>query len=195
MDSTSQGWEVQPRPLSGPIPRSSSGRDRGAAAQRGYDRNKNEGDGRSDVVEENGGEATDVFARASSGSGASDDSGGFISAAAGAGVKGEGAGGGKVAGGGGGGGGGGRRSSGGGGGDFIGDRLVKKTLQLNQLAVYWNPAEDGNPCSMHLSDIPVEQAEVVIGRYEAGEGGGVIVTRGLKLVGTNLGAAVLTTAG
>lgn len=42
--------------------------------------------------------------------------------------------------------------------------LVKKELNLNQLAVYWNPAEDGNPCSMHLSDIPVEQAEVVLSR-------------------------------
>lgn len=45
------------------------------------------------------------------------------------------------------------------------DRLVKKELRVNQLAVYWNPAEDGNPCSMHLCDIPVEQAEVVISRF------------------------------
>ena len=49
-------------------------------------------------------------------------------------------------------------------GDSCGNPLVKKNLQLTQLAVYWNPAEDGNPCSMHLSDIPVEQAEVVISR-------------------------------
>ncbi len=55
--------------------------------------------------------------------------------------------------------------AGGGGGS---DRLVKKGLRLNQLAVYWNPAEDGNPCSMHLSDIPVEQAEVVISRQGVG---------------------------
>lgn len=46
------------------------------------------------------------------------------------------------------------------------DSLVKKELNLNQLAVYWNPTEDGNPCSMHLSDIPVEQAEVVLSRRE-----------------------------
>lgn len=45
-----------------------------------------------------------------------------------------------------------------------GDRLVKKVLQLDHLALYWNPAESGNPCSMHLSDIPVEQAEEVISR-------------------------------
>lgn len=57
-----------------------------------------------------------------------------------------------------------------GGGDH---RLVKKGLRLNQMAVYWNPAEDGNPCSMHLSDIPVEQAEVVIDRQgQAGAWGG-----------------------
>lgn len=48
--------------------------------------------------------------------------------------------------------------------DRLGDRLVKKEIQLNHLACYWNPAEDGNPCSMYLSDIPVEQAEVVISR-------------------------------
>ena len=46
------------------------------------------------------------------------------------------------------------------------DKLVKKELSLNQLALYWNPAEDGNPCSMYLSDIPVEQAEVVMSRRE-----------------------------
>lgn len=45
-----------------------------------------------------------------------------------------------------------------------GDRLVKKVVRLNQFGVYWNPAEDGNPCSIHLSDIPVDQAEVVISR-------------------------------
>lgn len=58
----------------------------------------------------------------------------------------------------------GRTEGGAAGDDDIPKRLVKKELQLNHLAVYWNPAEDGNPCSMHLSDIPVEQAEVVISR-------------------------------
>lgn len=58
--------------------------------------------------------------------------------------------------------------SGGSRGVVVGDRLVKKTLQLNQLAVYWNPADSGNPCSMDLSDIPVDQAEVVISRCGGG---------------------------
>lgn len=54
-------------------------------------------------------------------------------------------------------------------------RLVQKVVHLNQLAVYWNPADVGNPCSMHLSDIPVEQAEVVMSRcahVQRGWGGG-----------------------
>lgn len=156
MESTNQGWEAQPRPLSGPIPRSSGvfrGRERGVTARRGDDnRNETEYDG--DAVEDDDG-------------GVLDDGSEFMSDASGAvGAKGESSGGAEAEVAGGGGGGGGRRSSGGG---FKGDRLVKKTLRLNQLAVYWNPAEDGNPCSMHLSDIPVEQAEVVISRYEARE--------------------------
>ncbi|CAM9592483.1 unnamed protein product [Choristocarpus tenellus] len=44
------------------------------------------------------------------------------------------------------------------------EHLVKKVVQLNHLAVYWNPAEAGNPCSIHVSDLPVEEAEVVICR-------------------------------
>lgn len=64
-------------------------------------------------------------------------------------------------------------------GDVGRDRLVQKEIQLNQLAVYWNPTEDGNPCSMHLSEIPVEQAEAVISR------------RGALLFGVGRGCSVV----
>lgn len=50
--------------------------------------------------------------------------------------------------------------------------LVKKVVHLNQLAVYWNPADVGNPCSMHLSDMPVEQAEVIMSRCAGVQGAG-----------------------
>lgn len=109
IDSTDQGWEVQPSPRSGPL---SSSREAAADSTGGED----------------GGVAS---AGPPSGEAAS-------GAQKGAAVA----------------------------GDSCGDHLVKKNLQLTQLAVYWNPAEDGNPCSMHLSDIPVEQAEVVISRRE-----------------------------
>ena len=139
VESTDQGWQVQPRPLSGPISHGRGGSgggpggggDSSAGRQRG--REKNDG-------ETEGGAGTAAFGAASSGDG---DGGG------GGGDGPDGAPGARV----------------GGAGGGVGDRLVKKGLRLNQLAVYWNPAEDGNPCSMHLSDIPVEQAEVVISRY------------------------------
>lgn len=49
-------------------------------------------------------------------------------------------------------------------GEFSTGASVKKVVQLNGLAAYWNPADYGNPCSMHLSDIPVEQAQVILTR-------------------------------
>lgn len=110
VDSTDQGWEVQPSPRSGPL---SSPREAAADPTGGED-----------------GEA--ASAAPPSVDAASGAQKGAAAAAA--------------------------------AGDSCGDPLVKKNLQLTQLAVYWNPAEDGNPCSMHLSDIPVEQAEVVISR-------------------------------
>lgn len=127
LESTDQGWEVQPRPLSGPISHGRGGSG-GGPGGRGY----------TSVGRQRGREGKD--------SGEKDEAGGQAGGAAF-----------------------GRVSSGDGGGGpgpRVGDRLVKKRLRLNQLAVYWNPAEDGNPCSMHLSDIPVEQAEVVIGRQD-----------------------------
>ncbi|CAM9510658.1 unnamed protein product [Pylaiella littoralis] len=165
VESTDEGWGIQPEPLFGPISRAGSGGGesggggggrsawRGgdvAAHRKGGEKQENGGDDRSG--------AADVFVRASSGGGGgggggdnSDSSDDEATAALGA--RGGRSGGGS------------RRSSASGGGG--GDRLVKKSLRLNQLAVYWNPAEDGNPCSMHLSDIPVEQAEVVISRLIA----------------------------
>lgn len=108
VESTDQGWEVQPSPRSGPL---SSSREAAADPTGGED----------------GGVASAGPPSGEAASGAQEG------AAAATGDR---------------------------------DPLVKKNLQLTQLAVYWNPAEDGNPCSMHLSDIPVEQAEVVISRRE-----------------------------
>lgn len=141
VESTDQGWEVQPRPLSGPISHGRGGSGGGPG-----------GRGDSSSGQQGGRETEDDETEVEAGGAAFDPASSSL-------------------GGGGGGGGGedypngaqGARVGGAGGG---GDRLVKKGLRLNQLAVYWNPAEDGNPCSMHLSDIPVEQAEVVISRQE-----------------------------
>lgn len=141
VESTDQGWEVQPRPLSGPI---SHGRGGSSGGGPGGSRGDRSAGRRRRGSEKDGGETEGetgaAFESASSGGGGSGGGGGGDDPGGAPGARVDEAGGG------------------------VGDRLVKKGLRLNQLAVYWNPAEDGNPCSMHLSDIPVEQAEVVISR-------------------------------
>lgn len=50
------------------------------------------------------------------------------------------------------------------GGTGGGDGLVKKNLKVNGLAVYGNPMQDGNPCSVRLSTLPADQAVAMLDR-------------------------------
>ncbi|CAM9719906.1 unnamed protein product, partial [Phaeothamnion confervicola] len=57
------------------------------------------------------------------------------------------------------------KGGGSGGGDGgLAARLIRKTAELRSLCIYWNGAEVGNPCCMHVSDLTPEEADIVMDR-------------------------------
>lgn len=145
--STDQEWQARPRPRSGPIIRSARGVDSSSGSSA-----VTPPVGAGEVEEGQG--AEDNAPDSNSATGDNDDdaasAGGIEEGGGETGTKASAAGW--------------RRGRGGARDQW----MVKKAVHLNQLAVYWNPTDVGNACSLHLSDIPVEQAEAVFSRCGPG---------------------------